>query len=189
MDACRPGGDRFRDGHRSGEISSAGASGRVSGLAIDPSDPSGNTVFAAGASGGVWKTTDFLTTSPNGPTWIPLTDFGPTNAINIGSIAVFARNQNPSDTIVIAATGEGNSGTPGVGFLISMNGGQTWTLDDSTVNVDANGNPLPIESTARDRDLRGHFGLQGCGRPQAHPERPGDHLRRFERYQRWHLAQ
>ena len=61
------------------------------------------------------------------------------------------RNQNPADTIVIAATGEGNTGSPGVGFLISMDGGATWTLDDSSVNVDSNGNPLPIESAARDR--------------------------------------
>ena len=59
-------------------------SGRVTGLAIDPSDPSGNTVYAAGASGGIWKTTDFLTTSVAGPTWIPLTDFGPTSGVNIG---------------------------------------------------------------------------------------------------------
>ncbi len=28
------------------------------GLAVDPSDPSGNTVYVAGASGGVWKTTN-----------------------------------------------------------------------------------------------------------------------------------
>lgn len=26
------------------------------GLAVDPSDPSGNTVYISGASGGVWKT-------------------------------------------------------------------------------------------------------------------------------------
>lgn len=28
------------------------------GLAVDPNDPSGNTVYIGGASGGVWKTTD-----------------------------------------------------------------------------------------------------------------------------------
>ena len=53
-------------------------SGRIGGLAVDPSDPSGNTVYIGGASGGVWKTTNFLTTDGNGPTYIPLTDFGPT---------------------------------------------------------------------------------------------------------------
>src|SRR5207247_7511506 len=30
--------------------------GRVQAIAVDPSDPSGNTVYAAGASGGVWRT-------------------------------------------------------------------------------------------------------------------------------------
>ena len=126
-------------------------SGRVTGLAIDPSDPSGNTVYAAGASGGIWKTTDFLTTSAAGPTWIPLTDFGPTSGVNIGGIAIFPVNNNPNQSIIIAATGEGDTGTPGVGFLISKDGGATWNLYDSTDNVDASGNVLPIESTSRDR--------------------------------------
>ena len=135
-------------------------SGRVSGLAIDPSDPSGNTVYAAGASGGIWKTTDFLTTSAAGPTWIPLTDFGPTSGVNIGGIAVFPRNNNPNQSIVVAATGEGDTGTPGVGFLISMNGGATWTLDDSTNNVDASGNPLPIASASRNREFVGDTSFQ-----------------------------
>ena len=43
---------------------SGGSAGRVGGIAVDPSDPSGNTVYVGGASGGVWKTTDFLTTDP-----------------------------------------------------------------------------------------------------------------------------
>src|SRR5207237_8620976 len=82
-------------------------SGRIGGLAVDPSDPSGNTVYAAGASGGIWKTRNFLTTDTQGPTWIPLTDFGPTFSLNIGSIAVFPRNKDVNQSIVIAATGEG----------------------------------------------------------------------------------
>ena len=127
-----------------------GRSGRIGGLAVDPSDPSGNTVYIGGASGGVWKTTDFLTTDPAGPTYIPLTDFGPSFAINIGSIAVFGRNNDPNQSIIFAGTGEGDTGTPGVGFLRSMDGGATWTLLDSTTNVDSNGNPLPINSPLRD---------------------------------------
>ncbi len=141
-----------------GSSSSTGTtdpSGRVTGLAIDPSDPSGNTVYAAGASGGIWKTTDFLTTVPAGPTWIPLTDFGPTSGVNIGGIAIFPRNNDPNQSIVIAATGEGDTGTPGVGFLVSQDGGATWVLDDSANNVDASGNPLPIASTDRNRQFVG----------------------------------
>ena len=71
--------------------------------------------------------------------------------MNIGGIAIFPRNGNPNQSIIIAATGEGDTGTPGVGFLISQDGGATWNLFDSTDNVDASGNILPIESASRDR--------------------------------------
>jgi len=131
-------------------INSNGNSGRIGGLAVDPSDPSGNTVYVGGASGGVWKTTDFLTTDSRGPTYTPLTDFGPTFGINIGSIAVFARNNDPNQSILVAGTGEADTASTGVGFLRSTNGGATWTLLDSSTNVDANGNELPINSPQRD---------------------------------------
>ena len=80
---------------------------------------------------------------------MPLTDFGPSFGLNIGSIAVFARNDNPDQSILIAATGEAadqynwgstdnpnapGSTTQGVGFLRSMDGGATWELLDSTNN-------------------------------------------------------
>lgn len=132
-----------------------GSAGRVSAIAQDPSDPTGNTFFIGGASGGVWKTTNFLTTDPQGPTYIPLTDFGPTSGLNIGSITVFPRNNDPRQSIVIASTGEGDTGTAGVGFLISKDGGATWKLLDSTTNVDAAGTPLPLNSGARDRAFVG----------------------------------
>ena len=120
-----------------GPAAITGASGQVSAITVDPSDASGNTVYVAGASGGIWKTTNFLTTDPSGPTYIPLTDFGPTSGINISSIAIFPRNDDPSQSIIIAATGsitggEGHTGVSGVGFLMSTNGGTTWTLLDST---------------------------------------------------------
>ena len=147
-------------GEGSGSGPAADPSGRVTGLVIDPSDPSGNTVYAGGASGGIWKTTDFLTTAASGPTWIPLTDFGPTSGVNTGGIAIFSRNNDPNQSIVVVATGEGDTGTPGVGFLISQNGGATWALYDSTNNVDASGNVLPIESSARDRNFVGDAAYQ-----------------------------
>src|SRR5262249_29191162 len=111
-------------------------SGQVTAIAVDPSDPTGNTVYAAGASGGIWRTTNFLTTDPNGPTYVPLTDYGPTTGLNVSSIAVFGRNNDPHQSIIFATTGVGDSNTPGVGILRSMDGGATWTLLDSTVNVD-----------------------------------------------------
>lgn len=119
-----------------------GYSGQIGAIAVDPSDPSGNTVYVAGSSGGIWKTNNFLTTNPAGPTYVPLTDFGPTYGMNIGSIDVFARNNDPNQSIIIAGTGFadgtndpsfGNT-TRGVGFLRSTDGGATWTLLDSTNN-------------------------------------------------------
>jgi subtilisin-like proprotein convertase family protein len=112
-------------------------SGRVTALAVDPSDPSGNTVYIAAASGGIWKTSDFLTTDATGPSWVPLTDFGPTGAIDVSSIAVFGRNNDPRQSILFATTGDGDSGTAGVGILRSEDGGATWTLLDSTNNTDS----------------------------------------------------
>ena len=41
-------------------------------------------------SGNVWKTTNFYTTDTNGPTYVPLTDLGPSNSLNMGGLAVFA---------------------------------------------------------------------------------------------------
>jgi subtilisin-like proprotein convertase family protein len=116
--------------------------GQVSSITVDPSDPSGNTVYAGGASGGIWRTTNFLTTNPTGPTWVPLTDFGADFTANVGSIAIIPRNHDPAQSIIIVGTGEGDSlgsatqpqAARGVGFLRSMDGGQTWTLLDSTDN-------------------------------------------------------
>jgi subtilisin-like proprotein convertase family protein len=150
-------------------------SGQISSVAVDPSDPSGNTVYIGAASGGVWKTTNFLTTDPNGPTWIPLTDFGPTFAVNVGGLAVYGRNNDPNQTIIIAGTGNGHASglginyfSQGIGFLRSTNGGATWTLLDSTTNVydktndggnaALDGSPLPFNSTLRD-----HIFSKGMG--------------------------
>jgi subtilisin-like proprotein convertase family protein len=137
-------------------------SGQIGAIAVDPSDPSGNTVYVAGASGGIWKTTNFLTTDPGGPTYVPLTDFGPTFGINVGGLAVFGQNNDPRQSVIFAATGaadnnlsghdtnHNDSANTGVGFLRSTDGGVTWTLLDSTVNVDGSGNLLPINSPLRD---------------------------------------
>ncbi len=152
-----------------GSINSGENSGRVGGLAIDPSDPSGNTVYAAGASGGVWKTTNFLTTDPNGPNWLPLTDFGPTFGINIGGIDVFGRNGDPNQSVVIVSTGEGDTGSRGAGFLISRDGGATWTLMDSRTNVDVSGNQLPFNSPLRDHVFVGSTSFKVLVDPKLTP--------------------
>ncbi len=123
-----------------GTTTNSGA-GRVSAIAVDKSDPSGNTVYIGSGTGGVFKTTNFLTDDPRGPIWQDLTGFGPTNSLNIGTIAIFERNANPDESIVIVGTGEpgmlnppnyGQTTTPntapGVGFLLSNDGGRTWRV-------------------------------------------------------------
>ncbi len=135
-----------------------GNSSRTNALAVDPSDPSGNTVYLGGASGGVWKTNNFLTMSGGGPTWVPLTDSGPSYSLNVVSIALFPRNNDPNQTIVFAVTGEGDTGTPGVGILRSMDAGRTWNVLDSLNNADVGGfggNLTPITSPTRDRTFFG----------------------------------
>ncbi len=148
--------------------------GSASSVAYDPSDPTRNTVFVAASSGGIWKTSNFLTSAAGGPTYIPLTDFGPNFGLDVGSIAVFGRNGDPSQSVVFAGTGfaaatypyngaglsysnyGGNAGR-GVGFLRSHDGGTTWSLLDSTINVDSNGVPLPENSPLRDHTFVGDF--------------------------------
>ncbi len=138
--AVGPAGTGAREPSGNAEVS-----GRIGALAVDPSDPSGNTVFVAGASGGIWKTTNFLTADPKGPTYVPLTDFGPSFGLAVSGITVVARNNDPNQSIVVAATGDGEAlGDPlrpsdltsrGVGFLRSLDGGATWELLDSRDNT------------------------------------------------------
>ncbi len=93
-------------------------SGRVTALAVDPSDTSGNTVYLGAAQGGVWKTTD------GGATWVPLTD--KQASLAIGAIALAPSNPK----IIYVGTGEPNSGLDcyyGAGILKSTDGGTTWT--------------------------------------------------------------
>ena len=134
-------------------INNSANAGSASVVAIDPADPTGNTAYIGGASGGVWKTTDFLTTSPNGPTYVPLTNDAPVNGVNVGSIAIFDRNNDPNQSVILVGTGDGDLVNPtgrhgngaisqGAGFLISYNGGLTWTVLDSLTNF-ANGQEIP----------------------------------------------
>ncbi len=82
-----------------------------------------------------------MTTAPQGPTWIPLTNFGPTTGVNIGSITIIDRNNDPNQSIIIAGTGYGSAlygiggnTSNGIGFIRSEDGGATWTLLDSSNN-------------------------------------------------------
>src|SRR6266851_7505757 len=100
-------------------------SGRISGLATDPTDA--NTIYIAAAGGGVWKTTN------GGTTWTPLTDFQNPFGVHtlfMGSIAV-AAGSDINHRILYAGTGEANFALDsfyGRGVLVSKDSGATWTL-------------------------------------------------------------
>src|SRR6266404_3868610 len=94
-------------------------SGRIEAIAVDSSDPSGNTVLIGGAQGGIWRSTD------GGSTWTPVGDQNPSLAM--GSIA-FANPSNPG--VAYAGTGEqasiGFDVYYGAGVLKSTDGGLHW---------------------------------------------------------------
>jgi photosystem II stability/assembly factor-like uncharacterized protein len=95
-------------------------SGRVTGIAADPSNA--NTLYLVAAGGGVWKTTD------GGGTWTSLTDSQST--LSMGAVAISPSNTN----VIYAGTGEANNSGDsnfGRGVLVSTDGGATWVLQNA----------------------------------------------------------
>lgn len=97
----------------------APTAGRITGIAVDPTDPTGNTIYVATAGGGAFKTLN------DGQTWVPI--FQNANALDLGAIAVA-----PSDPHVIyIGTGEADNSPDsyaGIGVYESTDDGHTWTL-------------------------------------------------------------
>ncbi len=98
--------------------------GRITTIAVDPSDSTGNTLLLGGAQGGIWRSTDA------GASWTAVGDQNPSLAM--GSIA-FAPS---SPGTVYAGTGEqaafGFDIYYGAGVLKSTDHGQTWTQTCTT---------------------------------------------------------
>src|SRR5215472_3363822 len=95
----------------------APTSGRVTALAVHPSDA--NTVYLGAAEGGVWKTTD------GGAHWRPIFDFE--DSLAIGSIAIDPQHSNT----IYVGTGDdqvnfGFNTLYGDGIYKSIDGGATW---------------------------------------------------------------
>ena len=110
--------------------------GRISALALDPNDPTGNTLYVGTTGGGVWKSTDAAGTLASA-SFSPLTDTLPVFAPNAGSAAVPSLSigavavQPAPNPVVLAGTGDPNDATDslyGEGLLRSVDGGLTWTL-------------------------------------------------------------
>ncbi len=99
--------------------------GRTRAIVIDPERP--DIMYAAGVTGGVWKTLN------GGRQWRPLADM-------MANIAVSSLAMDPSDSrILYAGTGEGvfrSETFRGAGIFKSTNSGRTWKRLDSTLNRD-----------------------------------------------------
>ncbi len=99
----------------SGPQSRPSVAGRISTIAVDPSDA--QHILIGSAAGGVWETRDL------GAAWSPRTD----NQPSLATGAIAFDPQNPA--VVYAGTGEGDFySNLGVGLLRSVDGGTTWTL-------------------------------------------------------------
>lgn len=97
--------------------------GRATAVAVDPTDPTGNTVLLGGAFGGAWLSRNASATDPVSVRWQPVLDQQP-------SLAVGSLSWSPDGSVMLVGTGEGNSAWDsyyGVGFLRSTDGGSTWT--------------------------------------------------------------
>ena len=103
-------------------------SGRMRAILVDAADPTGNTVFVGGVDGGLWKTTNFLTSPAN---WTVVND-------NFASIALTSICQDPTNSnIMYFSTGEATSNSDAVfgrGVWKSTDHGVSWTQLASTTN-------------------------------------------------------
>jgi len=121
---------RSREKLRAARVASTGWSsigpgnvgGRTRALVVDPTNP--QVLYAAGVSGGVWKSID------GGGSWSPTDD-------HMANLAVCTLAMDPTDSNVIyAGTGEGFSPgqfVRGLGIFKTVDGGATWTQLAATV--------------------------------------------------------
>jgi hypothetical protein len=113
--------------------------GRISALALDPSDSSGNTLYVGTTGGGVWKSQNANAASPANITFTPLTDdLSALNDVIDTSISIGAVSVQPGGTgVILAGTGDPNDALDsyyGAGILRSTDGGTTWKLIRTTAD-------------------------------------------------------
>ena len=113
--------------------------GRVSSMTLDPSDSTGNRLYLGTTGGGVWVAQNAATPNPANVIFTPLTDTvaaltGAQDAsISIGALTVQAGGTG----VILAGTGDPNDALDsyyGAGILRSADGGNTWSLIQSTAD-------------------------------------------------------
>jgi photosystem II stability/assembly factor-like uncharacterized protein len=104
--------------------------GRTRAVIIDSRDATGNTIFAGSVSGGIWKTTNFLSAAP---TWTPVND-------KMANLAVTCLWQSKTNAnLMLAGTGEGYFNVDairGAGIFRSTDGGITWAQIPTTADFE-----------------------------------------------------
>ena len=114
--------------------------GRVSAIALDPSDVTGNTVFVGTTGGGLWKSQNAAAAS--GVVFLPVTDgLGALSGIQGAGVSVGAVTVQPGGTgVVLAGLGDPNDALDsyyGAGILRSTDGGKTWALIQQTTDLES----------------------------------------------------
>jgi hypothetical protein len=113
--------------------------GRVSALALDPSDSTGNRLYVGTTGGGVWRSQNAGTSSAASIVFSPLTDdlSALSNAVDV-SISIGALSVQPGGTgVILAGTGDPNDALDsyyGAGILRSPDNGTSWTLIQTTAD-------------------------------------------------------
>jgi len=117
--------------------------GRVTALALDPADATGNKLYIGTTGGGVWVTQNAATFNAASVAFSPLTDsVAALSGAQDASISIGALSVQPGGTgVILAGTGDVNDMLDsyyGAGILRSIDGGNTWSLIDSS-NDEASG--------------------------------------------------
>jgi hypothetical protein len=113
--------------------------GRVSALALDPSDPTGNRLYVGTTGGGVWVAQNAAAQDLTTVDFTPLTDkLSALSGARDGSISIGALSVQPGGTgVILAGTGDPNDALDsyyGAGILRSADNGNTWSLITATPN-------------------------------------------------------
>jgi hypothetical protein len=137
-------------------------SGKIMSVAVDPSDPSGNTIYAAADNGGIWKTVD------GGANWTPLTDYikDPTLG-NLNVPAGYVTISPSQPNVIYVATGiadNDKSSNSGYGVLKSLDGGKTWQVVGATTFVGARVSKIVASAMTQDGKIRIYAAVASGGR-------------------------